>query len=145
MHSSNHDLAMTVHHSFSRSKSPAAWQKLLIGLMAALALSLQGGAALAHTHGPTGVSGPDLTMVADAAGSVEPGAQKPVQPAQGELAAKCPLCHSPLSHGGVLTPVETVSISEIHYAAYRGVSFNVMPQQVFTYRLPPLRGPPHTI
>lgn len=125
----------------SRGK-PAAWRTLCLGLLAALSLSLQGGAALAHTHAGDVEAATENASVLLAAASRDGGENRP-SPA--DSGTQCPLGHSPLSHGGILTTTDSGLVVGVRYAAHNARPPAQAPPQQASRPLPPARAPPASI
>lgn len=122
--------------------TPAGWRALAVGLMAALALCIQSGAALAHTHAvaPETVAADMQAVVMLAQDQGDSG-----QPGLPDAGTQCPLCHSPLGHGGLIVPVETTLVSGVHYCADNALPPAQAPPAVTEAPRPPARAPPQSI
>jgi len=128
--------------AYRRMLTPARWRALAVGLMAALALSVQGGAALAHTHaGDYQFAGPAMAEILTAMD--QDGFGGPHVPS--ESGTPCPLNHSPLGHGGLLAPAETLLVSGVLYAADTVTPTGQAPPAGAEAPRPPARAPPQTI
>ncbi|MEE2565270.1 hypothetical protein [Hyphobacterium marinum] len=125
-----------------RMLTPARWRAFSVGLLAALALCLQGGAALAHTHsGDYQFAGPAMAEILTAMD--RDGSGGPHVPS--ESGTPCPLSHSPLGHGGLLAPAETLLESGVLYAADNVAPPGQAPPAAAEAPRPPARAPPQTI
>ena len=132
---------MNLRRPFLRPSGPARWRRLWVGLLATLALSLQGGFALAHTHAATSVS----AVTADISPLRSADQDQPGQPAQHEGAAQCPLSHSPLSHGGILAADNADAFALVLYSADNARPPSQAPPTAVARVNPPVRGPPQFI
>lgn len=120
---------------------PAGWRMLAVGLLAAFALVFQAGAASAHSHAI------ETGLAASQAGDVTalPGGDTRDPAAPVESGAQCPLCHSPLGHGGLIVPAETVFAAAVRYASDTALPPALGPPGIAPGASPPARAPPASI
>ena len=104
-------LLMSQHRHHRRITAAPDWRRLALGVIAALLMSVQGAAALAHNHSHDEGYGLVQAGINDTAALVdfEPG--KPI-PGKSAPAAQCLICHSPAGAASIL-PVSTAGLALI--------------------------------
>jgi len=126
---------MSRHHR--RMPASPHWRSLVLGVIAALLMSVQGAAALAHGHSHDegyGIAqaGPDSPATPDA----------PV-PGKTAPAAQCQLCHSPFGATSILpasaagAPV-SLTIIDAAQPVLHQIDSSAVPNGVWRVRGPPL-------